>query len=260
MNALFKPALIGALLILAGAAQYFAYAAYVSPRQRAATDLQALTDVLQLEAKRKPSLHASENRGTTIPDLLSLVQELAAQSAVTLVGVEPLPGDNEQFKLKLIAGYGDFLEFFARFEALQVEINGFGAEPAKDAPGSLEISLNFSHTAAANMVRPERVKMFSVRLKDAALRDPFNSGSAAIKIVADSNPDDLSRTFHLTSISEIGKTKYATIDGKDYNVGDALQGFVIGAIGNNNVTLVDREDGKERRRYVTFRNLPKDRT
>ena len=260
MNALFKPALIGSLLLLAGAGQYFAYAAYVSPREKAAHDLAALTDVLQLENKKKPGYRPPENRGVTIPDLLSRVQELAAQNAVTLIGVEPLPGDADQFKLNLLANYGSFLEFLARFETLQVTVTGFDVARAMDMPGSLEISLSFSHTATLNAIRPERVKEFITRLKGAASRDPFNPGNASIQMVADTNTDDLSWTFHLTSISEIGKTKYATIDGKDYNVGDELQGFVVGAIGNNNVTLIGKEEGKERPRRLTFRNLPKDRT
>jgi hypothetical protein len=260
MTVPFKAALIGGLLLLGGAAQYFTYAAYVSPRAKAAHDLAALTDVLRLENSKKPAPPARENRGTTIPDLLSRVQELAVQNAVTLKGVEPFPGDAEQFKLRITANYGSFLEFLARFETLQVDVTAFDATPAMDAPGALEISLSFSHTAAPNTISPERIKTFMARLRTAALRDPFNPGNSAVQMVADSNSDDLSRTFRLTSISEIGKTKYATIDGKDYNVGDKIQGFVIGAIGDSNVTLIGKEDGRERQRVLTFRNMSKNRT
>jgi hypothetical protein len=261
MTVPFKPALIGALLLLAGATQYFAYAAYVSPREHAARELGALTEVLRIENRKKPVPPAQENRGATIPDLLSRVQELATQNAVTLKGVEPLPGDGEPFKLRLTANYGNLLEFLARFATLAVDVTGFDAVPAMNAPGALEFSLSFNHVAAANTVRPERIGAFMDRLKNAALRDPFNPANTPIQMVASAaNPDDLTWSFRLTSISEIGKTKYATIDGKDYNVGDKIQGFVIGAIGDNKVTLIAKEDGKERQRVLTFRNNSKNRT
>jgi hypothetical protein len=260
MTVPFKPALIGALLLLAGSAQYFTYAAYVSPREKAAHDLAALTDVLRVENSKKAAPPPQDNRGTTVPDLLSRVQELAAQNAVTLKAVEPLPGDAEQFKLRLITNYGSFLEFLARFESLQVNVTGFDAAPAMDMPGALEISLGFSHTAAPNAISPERIKTFMTHLKSVPFRDPFNPANTAIQMAADSNTDDLTWTFRLTSISEIGKTRYATIDGKDYNVGDRIQGFVVRAIGDSTVTLIGNEDGNERRRILTFRNMSKSRT
>jgi hypothetical protein len=79
-------------------------------------------------------------------------------------------------------------------------------------------------------------------------------------LVADSETDDLTWAFHLTSISEIGKSKYATIDGKDYNVGDDLQGLKIRRIGADSVTLIQKENGKERERFLRFRAAPEDHT
>jgi hypothetical protein len=260
MTVPFKPALIGALLLLVGAAQYFTYAAYVSPREKAARDLSTLTELLRVENGKKPVPPAQDNRGATVPDLLSRVQELAAQNAVTLKAVEPLPGDAEQFKLRLIANYGSFLEFLARFESLQVNVTGFDAARAMDMPGALEISLGFNHTAAPPAISSERIKTFTAHLKSASLRDPFNPENTAVQMADVSNPDDLTWTFRLTSISEIGKTRYATIDGKDYNVGDRIQGFVIRTISDNTVTLIGNEDGNERRRILTFRNKAQSRT
>src|SRR5215467_12259578 len=119
MNALFKPLLLASLVLLAGAAQYFTYAAYVAPRQDATQSLQAMSELLMVENRRKPGYRAPENRGVTMPDLLSRVQELAAQSAVRLVSVQPLAGEAEQYRLSLLGSYGGFLEFLARFETLQ---------------------------------------------------------------------------------------------------------------------------------------------
>jgi hypothetical protein len=260
MNALFKPLLLASLALLAAATQYFIYAAYVTPRADATQSLQAMTELLQVENRKKPGYRAPENRGVTVPDLLSRVQEFAAQSTVKLVSVEPAAGDAEQYRLTLLASYGSFLEFLARFETLQVAIAGFDVTPSAEAAGLLDIVLDFGHTTVPNTIRAERVREFRTRLQKAALRDPFNPGSGPIELVADSNTDDLTWAFHLTSISEMGSSKYATIDGKDYNIGDDLQGFKIRTISADSVTLIQKENGKERERLLRFRAAPEDHT
>ena len=260
MTAFFKPLLLASLLLLGAAAQYFTYAAYVAPREDATQSLQAMTELLQVENRKKPGYRAPENRGVSIPDLLSRVQEFAAQSAVKLVSVEPIAGDAEQYRLSLLGNYGSFLEFLARFETLQVAIKGFDVTRAVDKAGLLNIALDFGHTTVPNTIRAERVGEFRTRLQKALLRDPFNPGNGPIQLVAELNTDDLTWAFHLTSISEIGKSRYATIDGKDYNVGDAFQGLQIRKIGADSVTLVQKEKGKERERFLRFRTGSQDHT
>jgi len=260
MSALFKPLLLASLVLLAAAGQYFVYAAYVAPREDAAQSLQALSELLQVENRKKAGYRAPENRGVTMPDLLSRVQELTAQSAVSLVGVAPLAGDADQYRLTLLGSYGGFLEFLARFETLQVAITGFDVTPSVDKPGSLDIALDFGHTAVPNTIRADRVREFRTRLEKAAIRDPFHPGNGTVQLASDSNTDDLTWTFHLTSISEIGRSKYATIDGKDYKLGDELQGLEVRNIGRDSVTLVQKENGKERERFLKFRSSVAKRT
>jgi len=256
----FKPALIGSLALLLGAAQFFVYAAYVGPRAKAVHDLQALTELLQIENRKKPNSRPAENRSITIPELLSRVQELAGEHNITLTAIEPVPGDPEQFKMSLAADFVSLLEFLAPFEALQVSVGGFDIAPSMEHRDQLQVSLNFRHTSTANPIGPDHVKQFAARLRTAALRDPFNPGAGLIQMAALPDSDDLTWTYHLTSISQIGKTRYATIDGRDYHVGDRMQGLVVSAIGNDNVILLDKENLKARQRVLKFRSLPRDRT
>jgi hypothetical protein len=251
--------LIGSLALLVGSGEFFTYGAYVGPRAKAAQDLQTLTDILQLERQKKANVQPSEDGGATVPEMLSRVQEIAAQKIVTLTGLEPVPADPEQFKLGLVARYGSLLGFLARFERLRVSITGFDISPAMDSPGSLLVSVNFRHTPIASPISDQRVKEFETKLRSIAVRDPFDPAAGAIRMAADTDADDLTWTYHLTSISLIGNTRYATIDGRDYNVGDRLQGLVVSAIGNDNVTLMSRENGKERQRYLKFRSAREER-
>jgi len=258
-DSLFKPLLLGAFVLFVGSAQFFVYTTYVSPRAKALNGLQALSDVLQLENQKKPTSLPVENRGVTIPDLLSRVQELAAQNAVVLTGIEPVPADPESFKLNFAADYGSFLEFLAHFETLQVAVVGFDIAPMPENSEQLRISLKFRHTAVPNAIAPGRIKEFEAKLRSAALRDPFNPGAGGIRMIADPDSDDLTWTYRLTSISEIGKTRYATIDGKDYSVGDRMRGLIVSAIGNDNVIFAEAGNGQERQRVLKFRKKPGDR-
>ena len=55
-----------------------------------------------------------------------------------------------------------------------------------------------------------------------AIRNPFEIGDPVPLPNAGSDLGDLSWTYHLTSISLFGAERVATIDGKDYRVGDTL--------------------------------------
>ena len=55
-----------------------------------------------------------------------------------------------------------------------------------------------------------------------AIRNPFEIGDPVPLPNAGSDLGDLSWTYHLTSISLFGAERVATIDGKDYRVGDRL--------------------------------------
>ena len=248
----FQYSLIGGLAMLAASAQFFVYAAYVAPRAEAAHDLQSLADILQSEQQRPP-LQPARNSGVTIPELLTRVQEIAAQSDVTVTGAQPSPTDPEQFKLNLAARYPDLLQFLAKFETLQVAVVGFDIAPAMQDPRSLVASLTFNHTATAGQASAKAVKEFETRLGAVGLRDPFDPSASVIQKPRDPNATEFTGSYRLTSISQVGRSRYATIDGRDYSVGDHLQAFVVSAITSDQVTLTARAGGKETQRVLKFR-------
>src|SRR5205814_2180427 len=89
--------------------------------------------------------------------------------------------------------------------------------------------------------------------------DPFDPAAGNNRMVADAETADLTWTYHFTSISLAGNTKYATIHARHYNVGDHLQELVLSALGTDNVTWLSRETGKERERVLRSRNAREDR-
>jgi hypothetical protein len=260
MTARYKIALAAVLVLFVAAAQAFVYTAYVVPRREAAREMTALTAALRAEIKKPPKKDV-ENLGVSVSDLLSLVQELAVRSGITVVGIEPVQNaKTEQFRLNLITSYANLTGFLARFERLQVAIGGFEIVPAMDRPNLLAVAIEFNHITAPGAATAEFVANFEEQRKVDPVRDPFNPPARAVSEISQAVGNDLTWTLHLTSISEIGAKKFATIDGKDYAVGDLLQGRIVSQIAPDQVTLTDTAGGQERQLFLRFRSLPQSRT
>jgi hypothetical protein len=252
--------LVGALLLLAVSAEFFFYKAYAAPRSHAAAQLASLTELLTAQSNAKPLRPPADQKSSaTVPELLARVQELALSSGISVSLVEPTPGNAEQFKMVVDATYGGFIRFLARFETLQVTVRGFELTPSERG-GSLRIVMDFMHTTTASNIHPKVISEFETKLRSVRLFDPFHPESGPIAVIPGEDPDDLTWTFHLTSISEVGEERFATIDGRDYAAGDELEGRVISAIGADTVTLTEKDGDGERRLFLRFRNLLADRT
>jgi hypothetical protein len=246
--------LIGALLLLALSAEAFFYCAYVAPRNAAAAQLAALSELLTAQTNAKPVIAEGEQKSSaTVPELLARVQELALSSGVSVGSVVPVPPKPEQFKMTLAASYAGIMRFLARFETLQVAVSGFEITP--EPSGALKVVVDFVHTTAPPGIPQKSIRDFEAKLLKARILDPFHPEDGPIALVRGGDPNDLTWTFHLTSISEIGDERFATIDGRDYAAGDALEGRVISNIGNDSVTLTEKDGKGERRLFLRFREL-----
>jgi hypothetical protein len=181
------------------------------------------------------------------------VQELAAAGGVGVQSLQPVAaGNGDQFNLALEANYGNFLHFLASFETLQVAIAGFEVRPSMTRRDTLSVSVNFRHTTSPG-VSPDYAKAFAAELRTELVRNPFDAAVRPVAVPRATAGNDLSSRLHLTSISSIGKSRFATIDGRDYGVGDRLQGRVVSEIGTDSVTLTATEGGEDRRYVVRFR-------
>jgi hypothetical protein len=70
-----------------------------------------------------------------------------------------------------------------------------------------------------------------------AVRNPFEIGDPIPLPNAGADLGDLTWSYHLSSISQFGAIRVATIDGKDYRTGDRLGDLTIAAIGPSSVSL-----------------------
>jgi hypothetical protein len=151
------------------------------------------------------------------------------------------------------------LLFFGRFESLQVSVTGFEILPG-DPGRPLEAKIEFSHTPAPSTLSAKTLAGFEAQLRSTALLDPFDPDAGAIAFAPERDPNDLTWMLHLTSISEIGNTRYATIDGEDFKVGDRVGARIIRVIGDDMVTLIETDGKTERPLVLRFREIVADGT
>jgi hypothetical protein len=228
---------IGAGLLLLLASFFALYRWHYTPTANAAAGLETLADMLRLEANhvaREP-VPAGGTTGATIPELLTAVQQAAVAHNVSVRSVAPNPADPQKITLGLHADFRDMMAFLGRLETFQVTIGGFDFAPDEESgvTGTVEVQ----HTATPG-APPSFADYLDALVSYTAIRNPFEIGDPVPLPNAGSDLGDLSWTYHLTSISQFGADRVATIDGKDYRGGDRLGDLTITDIGPSSVSLV----------------------
>jgi hypothetical protein len=231
-----QQAQIGAGLLLLLASLFAFYRWHYTPAANAATGLETLSDMLRIEADRavREMPPAGGLAGATVPELLTAVQQAATAHNISVRSVAPNPVDPQRISLEAHGDFRDMMAFLGRLETFQVAISGFDFAPDED--GGVNGTVEVQHTG-----RPGAPVSFADYL-DAlvsytAVRNPFEIGDPVPLPNVGSDLGDLSWTYHLTSISQFGADRVATIDGKDYRAGDRLGDLTISAIGPSSVNL-----------------------
>lgn len=230
-----KQAHLYALLFLGCAVLFTFYRWQYSPRTIAADGLASLSTMLKLNAVQKPKPELHSVRGSaTVPELLSRIQEIASENGIAIRSVTPSPVTPDQIAIGAEGSFRDLMRLMARLETLQVSISSFDIAPSEH--GGVAATIGITRTA-----KPGAPESFADYIDAmaiySAVRDPFEIGDPVPLPNAGPGLGDISWTYHLTSISLLGAERVATIDGKDYKVGDPFNGMTVTAIGPSGVTL-----------------------
>ena len=241
------------LAFLVLATLFVIYRWHYTSQAQAALDLQRLADVLRLETAAKPAAlpPAGGIKGATIPDLLASLQEAASQNSVAIHSVAPDPADPKKIKLGVKGDFRNAMLFLGRIETFQVAISAFDFSP--DESGSLAGTIDILHAGKPG-APPSFADYLDAILKYTAVRNPFEIGDPVPLPNTGSELGDLSWTYHLTSITLFGAERVATIDGRDYRVGETFNGMEIRTIGPSSVSL--RAPGQPMIQKLHFRQNP----
>jgi hypothetical protein len=219
----------------------------------ASDGLNRLTTVLNAEAAA-PS-PAAGNRGPvaalSMPDLLARIQETATASEIIVKTIAPAAANAEELQLTAGGDFRNMMRFLARLETLPIAVTALDLSQDENGDAVLALGLLKSPKPAAPASMADYIDAIT---QYSAVRDPFSAGDPIPLTNAGSELGDLSWTYHLSSISLLGAVRIATIDGKDYQIGDALAAMKITAIGPSSVTL--QAPGKALPQKLHFRRNP----
>jgi hypothetical protein len=228
---------IGAATALFLACLFAVYRWHYAQQAHASAGMQTLAEMLRIETETASAAKplAGGTGGATVPELLSRIQEIASQYNVSVRSVAPSPTDPNKMTLGIHGEYRDLMLFLGRIETLQIAISGFEFTPDDSGvAGSVELTHSAKPGAPVSFA-----DYMDAIIKFTAIRNPFEIGDPVPVPNVKADLGDLSWTYHLTSISLYGAERTATIDGKDYRVGDKLNGLQISAIGPSSVNMTD---------------------
>ena len=237
MNLSLRQANLAAAFLLLPALIFVWYRWSYAPEEAATAGLQNLVDSLRASATQsaKPSaLPAAPAPIATMPELLAKSQEIASSYDVDLTSATPNAINPELLTLSLHGDFRGLMRVLGRLETLNATLTGFELTPAPDGGLAASVELLRIPKPGAPMAFADYM---DAMIEYTATRDPFAMGDPVPPAHVGADLGDLSWTYHLTSISLIGAVRIATIDGKDYNVGDHLGPMTIGDIGPSSVSL-----------------------
>ncbi len=253
-----------ALAVLAIAAQGYVWAAHVAPKKEAARELSQMMAALRAERENAAAAAGATEEisgraiDLTVPQLMARAQEIAVNVQVRLTELAPLAPGSETFRLSLEGSYSDLIRFLARFESLSVEI----VEMELGGPGPnglLPLSLAFRESDLPPAHSFADAVQFEAALREQPPRNPFGAWNGMVSWRPEAGSADLTWVHHLTGVSQIGDMRIATIDNRDYRVGDRIDGRVVQTIDEDTVTLGETGPDGERQYTVGFRYTLADR-
>lgn len=233
--------LLPGLLVLAAAAELFAYGGYGAAERRISAETRTLAARLQDEdAPLRSRLHAlaaapaqDETHDAGAHSSLEQVDEAATRSGVRITRLAPSPQQPTVLQVELAASFPQFLRFAADLELLHGSLHGLQIRAPDDTAttGDRRV-ISFVLEMPAYPVRVgRRAATTPADVTNPLLRDPF------LPEAVGSAGTDLSQRYRLTGITRIGASFMATIDERDYQVGDRLGDMTVTAIDANAVQL-----------------------
>jgi hypothetical protein len=256
---------IGALAYLAIGCLVAFYAFHAAPRAVMKADVARLKQILELEnqtlaalkkaeeAKKSPS-DADERGIKSLPAFLKHINRISQDTNVIIRELVPSTGSGARaggalkFKLSITTDYLTFLRFAAQLESLNVGINDLQVRPYDPTKTPVEHAIAFSITPRDDGKPLESRRIGTIQEKVAAKnkRNPFQRFAYNEAVTKPSPWIDLTWIHRLSGIGRIGGERLATINSRDYSVGDGLDDMTVAEIRNDRVMLKkESKDGEQ---------------
>jgi len=256
-------------IILFISAFFLFYNSYYEPLMSYQTSIEELSKLYESEKKTKEKAleekikqeKRKDKTLNTVPSVLKAINKTCKDSGVIIRELSPSHDNLFQFEVKVISTYSKFLKILSEFEKLNIVIENISMdiyEVKADNPKKI-ITLTVRVVGDVTSMTTDELKKSLNRAISSVGRNPFTAstlrdGKAQRKI-------DLTYLYRLTSITPKKDNPFATIDKKDYFIGDEfLDKGEIKSIGNGKVELSKRlESGIEQKYFIGYRRSKKNK-
>ena len=173
----------------------------------------------------------------SIPQFLRHINSIAQANSVIIRSLTPDAVSPFKYHIEIAVEYETFLRFLADLESRDTIIHEMEVRPydSRAIPPRHFITFSITPRNNAQPLADQRLKQVLLDVEKKNKRNPFQQLDVRTKhvpVVA------LTWVHRLTGIGSNGNLKYATIDRKDYVVGDALK-------------IGDGSDGVDRKAIIT---------
>lgn len=253
------------------------YAIVIAPRAVMKADMTQFREILEKENKtltelKKKEADAEKSSGLTeergiksLPRFLKHINRISQDTNVIIRELVPSItsgggiGRGLKFKLSIITDYLTFLRFASKLESLDVGINDLQVRPYDPSKTPAEHAIAFSITPRddANPLESQRIATVLDQVAAKNKRNPFQRFAYNEKVEKLSAWIDLTWIHRLSGIGRVGGERIATINSRDYTVGDKLDDMKVAEIESDRVMLKKESKDGEQIYVLGFRNKPR---
>ena len=237
------------------------YTTWLSPFTLIRSDLTVITKAVSDENDKiaKVRNEAEKRRKieevnlNSLPDFLRHINDIANATKVIVRELVPDREGGIKFNLKITSDYRTFLDFIAKLEAHDVVIHNLSVHPydMRKSPPIHAIEFSITPRRNAKPLDSARINAMVAAVAKPDQRNPFQR--FAYNQAAVQQEVDLTWLFKLSGIARIGEARVATIDSKDYRVGDKLEDMTVKEIESDRVRLEKQSERNLDKFILKFR-------
>lgn len=265
----YRTFLLSSLYLLVGVL-LLGYSVFYSPLEIASADATRLANELKTENDRLNKLVSQRNAAdrtavegiNSLPTFLNRINQIAKDTTVIIKELMPSRDSHLKFVLKISADYMTFLRFAAELESLNVSIHDLQVRPFNMGVNPPLHAIEFAITPRADAapLSGDRITALKTQVGEPDKRNPFQRFAFNARTREVTPEIDLTWIHKLSGVGRSGDRRVATINNRDYGIGDKLEDMTITEVGTDEVKLTRKTADGTTNYVLRYRRSKLDKT
>jgi len=255
-------------IVLIASAIFLFFNAYYQPLMRYQNDIVKLSKYYEQQkvklqkdiAKQQEKDTLKDNTLNSVPKILKAINNTCKDSDIIIRKLSPFKDNPFKFELHIITTYFKFIKILSEFEKLNISIENINLdeyETSLDNPKKV-ITLIIKVTGKVDDTQKKVKEKLEEIIANNSSKNPFQTNMLDEKGVV-VRAINLTYIYTLSSVTPIKGDPFATIDNRDYHIGDKfLDKGVVKKIENGKVRIFKKLDnGTKQEYFIGFRRKHK---